>query len=117
MIPSGVDRYSQCLAASVVDISINTSSKQYAIVTFVGTRFGIMLFRIRLVLHSVLRGTGSGAKAGIRVLGHVLVGLLGSLRATALDGLLDVVRGVLLGYSQFQAFQTVNATVATTSVP
>lgn len=55
-----------------------------------------MLFLILLILQSIFRGTGPGAKACIRVLCDILVGFLGSLSTTAFDGLLDVVSGILL---------------------
>jgi hypothetical protein len=51
---------------------------------------------VLLVNDGVLGGAGAGADVGVVVLGHVLVGLLGSLGTGALDGLSDVVGGVLV---------------------
>ena len=55
---------------------------------------------VELVSDGILCGSGAGAQAGIVVLGDLLVGLLGSLRTGALDGLGNVVGGVLLVASQ-----------------
>ena len=46
---------------------------------------------VDLVAHGVAGGLNAGAKLGIAVLGHVLVGFLGRGGAGALDGFLDVV--------------------------
>ena len=50
---------------------------------------------VLLVEDGVLGGGGAGADAGIAVFGDVLVGFLGGGGAGALDGLGDVVCGVL----------------------
>lgn len=50
---------------------------------------------VLLVDNSVLGGSSTAGDAGIRVLGDVLVGFLGCSSTTALDGLRDVVNGVL----------------------
>lgn len=50
---------------------------------------------VELVSSGILCGSGAGAEAGIVVLGNLLVGLLGSLGTGALDGLGNVVGGVL----------------------
>jgi hypothetical protein len=56
---------------------------------------GVVGELVLLVDHSILSGTGTGGDLGIIVLSDVLVGLLGSLSASTLDGLGDVVGGVL----------------------
>lgn len=56
---------------------------------------GVMRVLVLLIPEGVLRSAGTGADAGVGVLGDLLVGLLGSLSAGALDGLGDVVGGVL----------------------
>jgi hypothetical protein len=58
---------------------------------------GIMRLLVLLVDNSVLGGSGARAKAGVVVLGDVLVGLLGGGGTGALDGLGNVVGGVLEG--------------------
>jgi len=58
---------------------------------------GVVGGLILLVDNSILSRTGTGAQGGIRVLGNALVGLLGCLGTTTLDGLRDVVGGVLDG--------------------
>lgn len=50
---------------------------------------------VLLVDDSVLGGAGTAAEAGIRVLGDTLVGLLGCGSTATLDGLGNVVNGVL----------------------
>lgn len=57
---------------------------------------GVVGLLVLLVNDGVLGGAGAGADVGVAVLGDVLVGLLGSLGAGALDGLGDVVGGVLV---------------------
>lgn len=49
--------------------------------------FGVVLLLFGLILQSVLCGTSTAANAYIRVLRDILVGLLGSLMTSALDGL------------------------------
>lgn len=56
---------------------------------------GVVGCLILLVDNGILCSGSSAAQASIRVLGDMLVGLLGCLSTTALDGLRDVVDGVL----------------------
>jgi hypothetical protein len=56
---------------------------------------GVVGELVLLVDNGILSGAGTGGDLGIIVLSDVLVGLLGSLSASALDGLGDVVGGVL----------------------
>jgi hypothetical protein len=65
----------------------------------VGVRLGVVGELVLLVEGSVLGRGGTGADVGIIVLGDLLVGLLGSLGTSALDGLGDVVAGVLMDKS------------------
>jgi hypothetical protein len=51
---------------------------------------------VKLVRDGITGGLGTGREAGVAVLGHVLVGLLGRGGTGALDGLADVVGGVPL---------------------
>lgn len=55
----------------------------------------IVSLLVLLVNESILGGTGASAELRIVVLGNLLVGLFGGLSSGALDGLLDVVGGVL----------------------
>ncbi len=50
---------------------------------------------VELVSDGILCGSGAGAEAGVVVLCNLLVGLLGSFGTGALDGLGNVVCGVL----------------------
>jgi hypothetical protein len=61
----------------------------------VGVGLGVVGDLVLLVDDGILGGAGAGTQAGIVVLGDVLVGLLGSLGTGALNGLSDVVGGVL----------------------
>lgn len=63
--------------------------------TLVDIGLGVVGCLILLVEDGILCGASSAAQAGIRVLGDVLVGLLGCLSTTTLDGLGNVVNGVL----------------------
>lgn len=65
--------------------------------TLVDIGLGVVGNLVLLVEDGILSGAGAGAQAGIVVLSDVLVGLLGSLGTGALDGLGDVVGGVLTG--------------------
>ena len=56
---------------------------------------GVVTGLVELVSNGILCGSGAGAEAGIVVLGNLLVSLLGSLGTGALDGLGNVVGGVL----------------------
>lgn len=56
---------------------------------------GVMARLVELVSNGILCGSGAGAEACVVVLGNLLVGLLGSFRTGALDGLGNVVGGVL----------------------
>jgi hypothetical protein len=63
--------------------------------TLVGISLGVVGFLVELVSDGILCGGGTGAQAGIVVLGNLLVGLVGSFGTGALDGLGNVVGGVL----------------------
>jgi hypothetical protein len=56
---------------------------------------GVVAGLILLVDDGILACSQAGAEGGIGVLGDRLVGLLGCLSTSALDGLSDVVGGVL----------------------
>lgn len=56
---------------------------------------GIVGHLVFLVENSVLGSGGSATQAGVAVLGDTLVGLLRSCGTSALDGLRDVLAGVL----------------------
>jgi hypothetical protein len=56
---------------------------------------GVVGELVLLVTEGILGGAGTSSDVGIAVLGDALVGLLGSLGTGALDGLSDVVGGVL----------------------
>jgi hypothetical protein len=56
---------------------------------------GVVGGLVELVSNGVLGGGGTAADAGVVVLGNGLVGLLGCLGAGTLDGLGNVVGGVL----------------------
>jgi hypothetical protein len=56
---------------------------------------GVVGGLVELVSNSVLCGGGTATNAGVVVLGDGLVGLLGCLGAGTLDGLGNVVGGVL----------------------
>lgn len=56
---------------------------------------GVVGHLVLLVDESILGSAGTGADLGIVALGDILVGLLGCLGTGALDGLRDVVGGVL----------------------
>lgn len=55
-----------------------------------------MSFFVLLVDDGILRSGGTGAQLGIVILGDLLVGFLRSLGTGALDGLGNIVRGVLV---------------------
>jgi len=57
----------------------------------------VVCLLIELVTDGITGSLGTGAEAGVAVFGDVLVGLLGGSGARALDGLADVVDGVLDG--------------------
>lgn len=63
--------------------------------TLVDISLGVVGELVLLVDNGILGGAGTGRDLGVVVLGDVLVGLLGSLSASTLDGLGDVVGGVL----------------------
>lgn len=63
----------------------------------VNISLGLVGGLVEFVSDGILCGSGAGAQAGIVVLGDLLVGLLGSLRTGTLDGLGNVVGGVLDG--------------------
>ena len=56
---------------------------------------GVVGELVLLVGNGILSGAGTGGDVGIVVLSDILVCLLGSLSASALNGLGDVVGGVL----------------------
>ncbi len=56
---------------------------------------GVVGSLILLVNESILSGGGTAAQGSIVILGDLLVGLLGSFSTGALDGLSNVVGGVL----------------------
>jgi len=58
---------------------------------------GVVGGLVGLVSNGILGSSGTGAQARIAVLSDALVGLLGSFGTGALDGLSDVVGGVLDG--------------------
>jgi len=64
--------------------------------TLVGVSLGVVGDLVLLVHDGILRGSGAGAQACIRVLGDFLLAFLGSLSTGTLDSLGDVVGGVLL---------------------
>jgi hypothetical protein len=63
--------------------------------TLVDISLGVVGNLVLLVGKSVLGSAGAGRDVGITALGDVLVGLLGSLSTSSLDGLSDVVNGLL----------------------
>lgn len=56
---------------------------------------GVVGKLVLLVAERVLGSAGAGRDVGIAALSDILVGLLGSLSSSALDGLSDVVGGLL----------------------
>jgi len=64
-------------------------------ITLVDIGLGIVRLLVLLVDNSILGSGGSAGQACVVVLGDGLVGLLGGLSSTALDGLRDVVGGIL----------------------
>jgi hypothetical protein len=63
--------------------------------TLVDIGLGVVDVLVLLVTEGVNGSVGTGADAGIRVLGDLLVGGLGGLGTSTLDSLRDVVGGVL----------------------
>ena len=63
--------------------------------TLVDIGLGVVAGFVLLVDNGVLGRRGTRAEAGVVVLGNRLIGLLGSLSTSALDGLGHVVCGVL----------------------
>ena len=55
----------------------------------------VVLLLVHLVTDGVLGSGGAGADGGVAVLGNLLVGLLGGGGESALNGLRDVVGGVV----------------------
>jgi hypothetical protein len=72
------------------------------LLTLVDISLGVVGGLVELVSDGILGGSGTAAQAGIAVLSNLLVGLLGSLGTGALDGLGNVVGGVLEGISKFK---------------
>lgn len=56
---------------------------------------GVVGSLVHLIANSVLGGSSTGSQACVRVLGDVLVGLLGNSSSGTLNGLRDVLCGVL----------------------
>lgn len=77
-----------CRRGEVIRLDVKTH-------TLVGVGLGVVDGLVLLVDDGVLGGLSAGAEAGVGVLGNVLVGLLLSSGTGALDGLRDVVGGVL----------------------
>ena len=98
--PIAVQFREQRLVLSGLCISISIYSMEQTCLiyslTLVDISLGVVRCLVLLVDNGILCGGSTAAKAGIRVLGDVLVGLLGCLGTTALDGLSDVVNGVLV---------------------
>jgi hypothetical protein len=63
--------------------------------TLVDISLGVVGSLVLLVDDGVLGGSGTAGKACVVVLGDLLVGLLGCLSTSSLNGLGDVVCGVL----------------------
>jgi hypothetical protein len=63
--------------------------------TLVDIGLGVVDVLVLLVTEGVNGSVGASAEAGVRVLGDLLVGGLGGLGTSTLDGLRDVVGGVL----------------------
>jgi hypothetical protein len=63
--------------------------------TLVGISLGVVRSFVLLVDNGVLGGRGTASQAGIRILGDVLVGLLGSTGTGTLDALRGLVCEVL----------------------
>lgn len=68
---------------------------QSKLLTLVDIRLGIVRLLVLLVDDRILSSAGPGAQLGVVALGYLLVRLLRSLSAGALDGLGNVVGGVL----------------------
>ncbi len=58
---------------------------------------GLVAGLVELVSNGILGSGGSGTNRGVTILGDLLVGLLGCLGTSTLDGLGNVVGGVLYG--------------------
>lgn len=65
--------------------------------TLVDISLGVVSRLVCLVLNGIDTGAGAGGKAGIAVLGNLLVGLLGGGGGSTLNGLRYVVRSLLEG--------------------
>lgn len=72
--------------------------------TFVDIGLGVVGQLVLFVNDSILSGGGTGGDVCVVVLGDVLVGLLGSSGASTLDGLTNVVGGVLFKWVSHDAF-------------
>lgn len=71
------------------------NSRTWRVLTLVGVGLGVVHRLVLLVEGGVLGCACASTHARVRVLGDVLVGLLGTLVGDALSGLGDVVCGVL----------------------
>lgn len=63
--------------------------------TLVDIGLGVVAELVLLVGKCILGSAGAGRDVGIVALSDVLVGLLGSFSSSSLDGLSDVVNGLL----------------------
>lgn len=70
----------------------------------------VVLLLVELVTKGVLGSRGTGGDVGVAVLSDVLVGLLGGGSTSSLDGLRDVVGGVLVIRSQYISIQALEIT-------
>lgn len=83
------------LSPFCVIVNISLSSCLAGRLTLVEIGLGIMRLLVLLVDDGILGSGSTGAQLGIIVLGDLLVGLLGGLGTGALDGLGNVLCGVL----------------------
>jgi hypothetical protein len=69
--------------------------KEVVFLTLVDIGLGVVGRLVDLVSNGILGGGGTGAQACVGILGNLFVGLFGSSGTGALDGLGNVVGGVL----------------------
>ena len=79
----------------VSDLDQTVRSYAWCELTLVDVSLGVVAGLVHLVGDGVLGGRGARSDGRVAVLGNRLVGLLGCLSTGALDGLSDVVGGVL----------------------
>jgi len=85
-------------AMSIHDSSVVKDNEKSNLVLgrlLVDISLGVVLCLVHLVSDSVLASTQTSSEGSITILGNVLVGLLGSGSTSTLNGLADVVGGVL----------------------